>query len=121
MRDVNDILLPVVSAMLVLLIPMCTRIIVKKISDKLDEGRVKAEERAVQIEKLLLAYQKESESVAAQRHRDNVDRFDRIEMQTTDTNGKLAAHDKQITALAAQNELLIRLFPGPTQPVKGDN
>ena len=59
----------------------------------------------------------EGRELADVRHRDNVARFDRIEIQTTATNGKLAEHDSQITALAAQNELLIRLFPA--QPDKG--
>lgn len=100
----TDLVQPILVALLVLLVPASVRFGVKAISKKLDEGRVIAETRAAAAEKL-----------AEARHMDNVRRFDAIEVQTTSTNGKVAEHDKQITALAAQNELLIRLFPGPKQ------
>lgn len=118
MQSVSEFWVPIATGVVMLLIPVCTGFIVRAITKKLDEGRVRADERAAETEKLLLAYQKENDRVGAERHRDNITRFDRIEIQTTNTNGKVAQHDRQITALEAQNELLIRLFPGPAQPEK---
>ena len=118
MDAVSEILQPILIALAVLLIPACVKLGVNAIKKKMDEGRELAEARASKVEQLLINYQKETEAVAAQRHMDNVKRFDAIEIQTTKTNGMVAEHDKQITALAAQNELLIRLFPGPVQPPK---
>lgn len=118
MASVGDLFQPVLVALTVLLIPATARFAMHAMSKKLDEGRQLAEEQAKKSEALMLSFQQKIEEQAAVRHRDNVDRFDRIEIQTTTTNGKIAEHDRQITALAAQNELLIRLFPGPKQPEK---
>lgn len=115
----TEYLQPVLVALLVLLVPATGRMAVNALAKKLDEGRQIAMASADETRMLLQDYQREADERAAQRHRDNVDRFDRIEIQTTSTNGKVAEHDKQLTALAAQNELLIRLFPGPKQPDGG--
>lgn len=114
----SEVLTPILVGAVMLLIPVVAGMATRAMAKKLDEGRNLAEERAAKTEKLLLEYQGESERIAAARHQDNVKRFDTIEMQTTQTNGKLADHDKQITTLAAQQELLIRLFPGPQQPTR---
>lgn len=127
MEALSEFVQPILVALTVLLIPATARFATHAMSKKLDEGRELAEQRAAKTEALLLEYQKKTEEqllsyqqkteeTAAARHKDNVDRFDRIEIQTTTTNGKIAEHDKAITALTAQQELLIRLFPGPQQP-----
>lgn len=126
---VNEYVQPILIALAVMLIPLCARLAAKAITTKLDEGRVLAAATALELKKTNaeeaanLAAQLEARLAAADatataRHKDNVDRFDRIELQTTQTNGKVAEHDKELTALSAQNELLIRLFPGPQQPEK---
>jgi hypothetical protein len=141
MDAVTEIVQPILIALAVLLIPACARFVYKAMSKKLDEGRILAAETAAELKKAnadeaarvaaqleanraevmetFTAQLEEAQKIATQRHRDNVDRFDRIEIQTTTTNGQVASHDKQLTALTAQNELLIRLFPGPQQPPKG--
>lgn len=119
MQAVNDVLLPVLSAILVLLIPACARFAYKALSKKMDEGRVIAAESRDELVKLLTDHLAEADAIAGQRHRDNVDRFDRIEIQTTSTNGRLAEHDKRLTTVEAETRLLVRLFPVPKQPDKG--
>lgn len=116
MEALSEYIQPILVALTVLLIPATARFATHAMAKKLDEGRVLAEDRAAKTEALLIAYQQKTEETAAARHKDNVNRFDRIELQTTTTNGKIAEHDRAITALTAQQELLIRLFPGPQQP-----
>ena len=91
------------------MVPATARFLWASLSKKLDEGRSIAEARAHSVEMLLKAYQLESENIAAVRHRDNVERFDRLEIQTSSTNVKVAEHDKMITILTTQNEMLIKL------------
>ena len=100
---------PILLTLLTLMVPATARFLWASLSKKLDEGRSIAEARAHSVEMLLKAYQLESENIAAVRHRDNVERFDRLEIQTSSTNGKVAEHDKMITILTTQNEMLIKL------------
>ncbi len=102
---------PILLTLLTLAVPATARYLFFRIAAKLDEGRELAEKRAQGVEKLLNDYQAQAESVAAHRHRDNIDRFDRIEVQTTTTNGKVAELDRRTTVVEAQNEMLIKLFP----------
>ena len=103
---------PILLTLLTLMVPATGRYLWASLSKKLDEGRSLAETRAQGVEMLLKAYQMESENIASMRHRDNVDRFDRIEIQTSKTNGTVGEHDKLLTELKAQTNLLIRLLPG---------
>lgn len=138
----TDYVQPILIALAVMLIPLCARLVAKAVMNKLDEGRVIAAATALELKKsnaeeaakvaaqleasrteMMAAFTAKIEAadaIATSRHKDNVDRFDRIEIQTTSINGKVAEHDRQITALSATNELLIRLFPGPKQQEKGE-
>ena len=109
---IEDYAQPILLTLLTLMVPATARFLWSSLSKKLDEGRSIAEQRAHGVEMLLKAYQMESENIAAVRHRDNVDRFDRLEIQTTKTNGTVVEHDKMITELKAQTNLLIKLMPG---------
>lgn len=44
------------------------------------------------------------------KHAENTERLDRIESQTTTTNGKLADQEKRLTVQEAKTELLTELF-----------
>lgn len=52
------------------------------------------------------------------KHTENSARLERIEAQTTLTNGKVAAHETAITALQAKTELLTEIYL-KSQPDKG--
>lgn len=54
-----------------------------------------------------------------QKHAENTERLNRIEHQTTETNGKVAEHDKAIVALQAKTQLLTEIYL-KSQPDKGE-
>lgn len=114
MGSMAELAQPLLVALLVLLVPASVRWGVKTLSTKLDEGRVIAEARALDAKK-----------VADERHVENTLRLDRIETQTTTTNGKVAEHvslldalDKRLVREEAKTELLTEIYLG-RQPDKG--
>lgn len=58
-------------------------------------------------------------AIAEARHRDNIERFDRIEKQTTETNGKVANQEQRLTVQEAKTQLLTDLFLSK-QPDRGE-
>lgn len=99
MQSVSEFIQPVLIALAVLLIPACARWLKGAFTQKLDEGREIATKNRTEMD-----------ATATQRHHENVERFDRIERQTTITNGKVAEHDKAITVLKAETEMLTKLY-----------
>lgn len=53
----------------------------------------------------------EGREIADKRHSENKLAIEAILRQVTDTNGKVAEHDKAITALQAETRMLTQLFP----------
>ena len=112
---------PVLVALLVLLVPATARWLWAKTSKKLDEGGNIAKETAEALANAQIATAKtlaqtleaqfqERDEIATARHKDNVARFDRIEVQTTTTNGKVAEQELRLTKLEAKEEVLLDIM-----------
>lgn len=109
---------PVLIALAVLLVPACARLIVKAMQKKLDEGRDIAEATAEELKKANAAEAQNVAQILEQHREETMTRLERIENQTTATNGKVAAHDMAIVSLQAKTELLTEIYLG-RQPDKG--
>ena len=101
---------PVLVALLVLLVPATARWLWGKTSKKLDEGGNIAKETAEALAKTLESQFHERDEIATARHKDNITRFDRIEHQTTATNGKVAEQELRLTKLEAKEEVLLDIM-----------
>lgn len=90
---------PVAIALLVLLVPATSRYLFKRISQKLDEGRL-----------IALADRKDMAALLAAHRHELVTQLDLIKEQTTRTNGTVSRHTKELVRLTARTDVLMELY-----------
>lgn len=116
MQAVNDVLLPVLSALLVLLIPACVKLGVNALKKKMDEGREIARANAEELKRVTTEQAESLASALAEHRTELMTEVFAIKEQTTLTNGKVAETVKDISDLKtelkverARTDLLIEL------------
>lgn len=100
---------PILIALAVLLIPACVKLGVNAIKKKLDEGRVLAQATAADLKKVTNQHAENVAKLLNEHRSELMADVQEIKALATATNGKVAAHDKQLTIHETKIDMLVSL------------